>query len=487
MNARLAILDEELKAINDATKEEDRDLQEQQFQEEKAAIQKRLAYARYASERESIQKELNDLIAKRERELQAQERQDRVAAINEEKAELQDRYNAKINHEQDIIKDLDLSLQDQITATQKHYDSLLQEEKIQAEARRLILDENNQEMVALLEDYNPYWQDAGQSFGESLLYGLNSTKQSIQDTIDEMLSSVGHYNTIIANAKRDWESAFAAGDNEGMDIAHQIAEQARNLGGTLGADETLDEFIQNMRILESKFAYETAAQNIEVIRAKQAWERANERDDAAGMREAQLRAEAAREAGATIGDVPLREAEGQLDKNKEIMAEMADLAKEARELGGSLGNIPLDSALDQLIVDAKLLWERGNETGNDLVKQMASQWADELRKLGGTLGNIPLADALKHIGKNAMGTNYWKGGLSWVGERGPELIDLPRGSKVYSNQKSMEMIDSDLTVVPLNLEIPLELDGREVARATVNFTAEELSRLITRKQRGGRY
>lgn len=34
---------------------------------------------------------------------------------------------------------------------------------------------------------------------------------------------------------------------------------------------------------------------------------------------------------------------------------------------------------------------------------------------------------------NALGTSNWRGGLSWVGERGPELVDLPRGSRVYPN------------------------------------------------------
>src|SRR3546814_14104595 len=29
-------------------------------------------------------------------------------------------------------------------------------------------------------------------------------------------------------------------------------------------------------------------------------------------------------------------------------------------------------------------------------------------------------------GNNAKGTPYWKGGMTWVGERGPELVDLPR-------------------------------------------------------------
>ena len=34
------------------------------------------------------------------------------------------------------------------------------------------------------------------------------------------------------------------------------------------------------------------------------------------------------------------------------------------------------------------------------------------------------------VGRNASGTNYWEGGATWVGEEGPELVNLPRGSRI---------------------------------------------------------
>jgi hypothetical protein len=39
-------------------------------------------------------------------------------------------------------------------------------------------------------------------------------------------------------------------------------------------------------------------------------------------------------------------------------------------------------------------------------------------------------------GYNAAGDRNWRGGLTWVGEGGPELLRLPRGSQIYSNQES---------------------------------------------------
>lgn len=45
----------------------------------------------------------------------------------------------------------------------------------------------------------------------------------------------------------------------------------------------------------------------------------------------------------------------------------------------------------------------------------------------------------KNVGRNADGTDYWPGGLTWVGERGPELVSLPQGSRVYSAEDSRSM------------------------------------------------
>lgn len=44
-----------------------------------------------------------------------------------------------------------------------------------------------------------------------------------------------------------------------------------------------------------------------------------------------------------------------------------------------------------------------------------------------------------NYGRNAGGTDNWRGGLTWVGEAGPELVDLPRGSKILNAQDSRKI------------------------------------------------
>ena len=40
---------------------------------------------------------------------------------------------------------------------------------------------------------------------------------------------------------------------------------------------------------------------------------------------------------------------------------------------------------------------------------------------------------------NAAGTSNWRGGMTWVGENGPELVALPRGSQIYNAQESRSL------------------------------------------------
>lgn len=53
-------------------------------------------------------------------------------------------------------------------------------------------------------------------------------------------------------------------------------------------------------------------------------------------------------------------------------------------------------------------------------------------------------------GHNAGGTENWRGGLTWVGEAGPELALLPRGTQISSNQESRQMMRSTTIYVTID-------------------------------------
>ena len=56
-----------------------------------------------------------------------------------------------------------------------------------------------------------------------------------------------------------------------------------------------------------------------------------------------------------------------------------------------------------------------------------------------------------NYGFNAGGTSNWRGGLTWVGEAGPELVSLPKGSQIYNTQDSEQML-GDTYYITLNVD-----------------------------------
>lgn len=73
----------------------------------------------------------------------------------------------------------------------------------------------------------------------------------------------------------------------------------------------------------------------------------------------------------------------------------------------------------------------------------------------------------KIFGKNATGTKYWSGGLSVVGEHGPELVQMPSGSKVFTNRESQAMVNRAMPT-------PVRASGNN-GQNIINITIQKLA------------
>lgn len=66
-------------------------------------------------------------------------------------------------------------------------------------------------------------------------------------------------------------------------------------------------------------------------------------------------------------------------------------------------------------------------------------WSKQVKEDKSLLGTIKSAFALP---KFASGTNYANGGLAIVGEKGPELLNIPTGTKIFSNNETKRILNS---------------------------------------------
>ena len=84
----------------------------------------------------------------------------------------------------------------------------------------------------------------------------------------------------------------------------------------------------------------------------------------------------------------------------------------------------------------------------------AARYAEAQNASGGVAQQVnQAANQVKRVGRNARGTPYWRGGPTWVGEEGPELIDLPQGSRVYpANEARRRTLGGDTYIFNVDFE-----------------------------------
>ena len=81
-------------------------------------------------------------------------------------------------------------------------------------------------------------------------------------------------------------------------------------------------------------------------------------------------------------------------------------------------------------------------------------------------------------GASAAGTPFWRGGRTLVGERGPELVTLPRGSRIHNAEDTARMGGSTVNVT-VNASVADGMDAEALAY--------RIASIIQRRQRAGAY
>lgn len=136
-------------------------------------------------ERTQVQRHYDDLKLKEK---------DRVKTVldslKEQETALTTRYKTLNQAENDRYKAVQRSLDDQKAAVQRHYQELKTEDALQGKARKMILEGNQKELIALLDTYTPLWRTRGKAFGEAFNGGLASTQGQTKTLASQIGSSV---------------------------------------------------------------------------------------------------------------------------------------------------------------------------------------------------------------------------------------------------------------------------------------------------------
>ena len=168
--------------------------------------------------------------------------------------------------------------------------------------------------------------------------------------------------------------------------------------------------------------------------------------------------------------VPIKEANGELRPMDEIywdviyaLANMEEgvkrdalamdlMGESARELNPML-SLSADE-IDQFRAAAETMSDqtienvnRMNRETKKVLKDIRDSFREGIGEIADWLSGDLTPDRMKtglaydsgRVGRNAAGTDNWRGGITWVGENGPELVSLPHGSQIHNAQESREM------------------------------------------------
>ena len=124
----------------------------------------------------------------------------------------------------------------------------------------------------------------------------------------------------------------------------------------------------------------------------------------------------------------------------------------------------------------KSIFDSFKQMGINAIADLTAKWTlSQIGKLAGKSGLIgsianlitgTKATAAPKVGATASGTEYWSGGMSLVGENGPEIVSMARGSRVTPAAETRRMLASnDNRPAPTN---HFHLDGAVVTQDLVD-------------------
>lgn len=213
--------------------------------------------------------------------------------------------------------------------------------------------------------------------------------------------------------------------------------------------DALDATAQNTRNLRDRYKYERLAlakkQQADDLAFKAAQDQLELDREKAGWTKEEIKALRAK--AEANRETEKRNQNGELDKRqsrdqpRSVKGGIVDYAEGFGSLNEQLTNIAtngLDSVtrgLTDAIMGAKSLKEAFSDMAKSIIAnliEMAVRFVI-FEAIGMAFGVKGLGKAAIGIGKNAKGTNNWTGGLTMVGEKGPELAYLPGGTKIMPN------------------------------------------------------
>lgn len=241
----------------------------------------------------------------------------------------------------------------------------------------------------------------------------------------------------LAQEAREQAQARNDLEGEGLRIAADALEAASQAATDIRVRHRLQREALSKRQQADDASFKLAQDQLELDRRKAGWTEEV-------IRTLRAQAEANRN-GQKTNETRKLDADQKNDGTKSVSDQIVDYANGFGDLNTQLSDIAksgiadLSRGLADAIVNAKSLQEAFSNMAKSMIAQlieMAIRFAI-FEAIGMAIGQPGLGKAsigLGKVGRNALGTDSFNGGLTVVGEDGPELMAPARGSQIVPNR-----------------------------------------------------
>ncbi len=227
-DAQVKAIQEQMDALDDLTKQEDQAEEERKRRRKISAMEQAIQYEsddynrrQLAEQLETAKKDLEDYLKKIDRDNQKE-------ALRAE----QERIKEQAEKEQEL-------LDEEWKTKSKEYEEFLKEFNLKAEAEKMLMKGNQEEILDIIKSYAPEYDMAGQTLGEKLVDGFSSKVTDIQAWIDSLTEPIREQQRLMAIVATEAADNFMRRQREREAAGRAQAEQPRQISLTVNVNKEI--------------------------------------------------------------------------------------------------------------------------------------------------------------------------------------------------------------------------------------------------------
>lgn len=186
-DAQIKALQEQMDALDELSKQEDQAEEERKRRRKIAALEQAVKYESDDYNRKNLEKQLEAAKKDLDDYLNKIDREKQKEALKDE----QDRIREQAEKEQKL-------LDSEWEAKNKEYEEYLKAFNLKAEAEKMLMQGNQEEILDIIKSYAPEYDMVGQTLGEKLVDGFSSQVKDIQAWLESLTDGIREQQRLMA-------------------------------------------------------------------------------------------------------------------------------------------------------------------------------------------------------------------------------------------------------------------------------------------------